>query len=107
MLGAVTADRDDSYHVQVPTAELRRLAGALDVVHRRADLNYRYRRMVDDSRGVLAAEHIRLTQARGLAKRLMVLAKAVGPELRERVGDSDRAALEDGLRQADELVFDR
>ncbi|GDY28611.1 hypothetical protein [Gandjariella thermophila] len=103
----MAAKAEDPYHVQVPTAELRRLALALDVVDRHADLNHRYRRMIADSRAVLSADHVRLTQARGLAKRLMVLAKAAGPALREDVPKPDRDALEAGLRQADELVFGR
>jgi hypothetical protein len=107
MLGAVAANAEDPYTVQVPTEELRRLAIAFDVVDRHAELNHRYRKLVEDSRDVLTAEQIRLTQARGLAKRLMVLTKAAGPELRGQVTDPERDALDDGLRQADELVFGR
>ena len=105
-VGIVAASVDeDPYHVQVSTEGLRPLAGALDVVDRHADLNRRYRALLGDSRAVLRSERIRLTQARGVAKRLMVLVKAAGPELREVLADRERDALEDGLRQADELVY--
>src|SRR3979409_1015692 len=59
------------YHVQVPTDVLGRLAGALDVVDQYAELNHRYRKLIRDSREVLGAERIRLTQARGVAQRLL------------------------------------
>ena len=96
---------EDPYHVQVPTDELCRLAGALDVVDEHAALNYRYRKLIRDSREVLGAERIRLTQARGVAKRLMVLVKAAGPELPAGLGQRQRDVLQNGLAQADELVY--
>lgn len=83
------------------------MAGALDVLDRHAELNHRYRKLLHESREVLAAERIRLTQARGVAKRLMVLARAARPELPEDLGPGQRAALQDGLSQADELVYRR
>ncbi len=100
MVGSV----EDPYRVQVPTADLRRLVNALDVVDEHAELNHRYRKLITDSRQMLAAEQVRLTQARGLAKRLMVLVKAAGPQLRDGL-DADRLdQLAAGLTQADELV---
>ncbi|MEV0085582.1 hypothetical protein [Saccharopolyspora sp. NPDC050642] len=95
----------DPYFVLVSTAELADLASALDVVDDRAELNHRYRKLIADSRQVLAAEEIRLTQARGLAKRLMVLVKAAGPDFRDGLPETARAALDAGLAQADALVF--
>lgn len=90
---------------QVPTSELSRLAAALDVVDARAELNHRYRRLITDSREALAAPRVRLTQARGLAKKLMVLVKAAGPEFRDGLPAAEQVAVRDGLAQADELVY--
>ncbi|WP_243790162.1 hypothetical protein [Saccharopolyspora gloriosae] len=90
---------------QVPTAELARLAAALDVVDARAELNHRYRRLITDSRAALATPQVRLTQARGIAKKLMVLVKAAGPEFRDGLPPAEQAALRDGLAQADELIY--
>ena len=84
---------------------LGRLAGALDVVDQYAELNHRYRKLIRDSREVLGAEGIRLTQPRGMAKRLMVLVKAAGPQLPAGSGRRQRDVLQDGLEQADELVY--
>lgn len=95
----------DPYQVQVATTRLSRLAGALDVVDAHADLNHRYRRLITDSRQSLAAEEIRLTQARGIAKKLMVLVKAAGTGFADGLDAADRKALEAGLAQADELVY--
>lgn len=86
------------------TAELARLAAALEVVDSRAELNHRYRKLITDSRAVLARPRIRLTQARGIGKKLMVLVKAAGPDFRAELPDSERAAVDEGLEQADELV---
>ncbi|MFR9731365.1 hypothetical protein ACL03H_19230 [Saccharopolyspora sp. MS10] len=90
---------------QVPTAELSRLATALDVLDERAALNHRYRRLITDSRAALATPRIRATQARGIAKKLMVLARAAGPGFPDDLPEPERAALRSGLAQADELVF--
>ncbi|MCI2417071.1 hypothetical protein MOQ72_06515 [Saccharopolyspora sp. K220] len=95
----------DPYSVLVSTAELADLASALDVVDGHGDLNDRYRKLIADSRRTLAADEIRLTQARGLAKRLMVLVKAAGPNFREALPDEARAELDRGLAQANELVL--
>ncbi|PKW12955.1 hypothetical protein [Saccharopolyspora spinosa] len=95
----------DPYFVLVSTAELADLASALDVIDGHAELNHRYRKLIADSRQVLAADEIRLTQARGLAKRLMVLVKAAGPGFRDGLPEVARTALDVGLAQADALVF--
>lgn len=95
----------DPYFVPVATAELTRLSSALDVLDQHAQLNHRYRKLITDSREILAAERIRLTQARGIAKKLMVLVKAAGPDFRTILNASDREALEAGLTQADELIY--
>ncbi|QUH05235.1 hypothetical protein HUO13_34650 [Saccharopolyspora erythraea] len=94
----------DPYFVLVETSELRGLVGALDVVDERAELNHRYRKLIADSRRVLEGPQVRLTQARGIAKRLMVLVKAAGPGFADGLDERERAALEDGLAQADSLV---
>lgn len=103
--GVGSATVQDPYQVQVATTRLSRLAGALDVVDAHADLNHRYRRLITDSRQSLAAEEIRLTQARGIAKKLMVLVKAAGTGFADGLDAADREALEAGLAQADELVY--
>lgn len=95
----------DPYHVHVPTSELSRLAEALTVVDRHAELNHRYRKLIDDSRVLLAGEEVRLTQARGIAKKLMVLVRRAGEGFRESLAERERAALDAGLGQADDLVY--
>lgn len=95
---------EDPYHVRVPTADLSRLAEALTVVDEHAELNHRYRKLIHDSRQQLAADDVRLTQARGMAKKLMVLVRASGQDFREGLTAADRDVLDAGLAQADELV---
>ncbi|GAB2746157.1 hypothetical protein GCM10027174_20090 [Salinifilum aidingensis] len=95
----------DPREIQVATAELGELSAALDVVDERAVLNHRYRKLIHTSREELAAEHVRLSQARGIAKRLMVLARAGGEGFAESLPAEERRALDDGLAKADELVF--
>lgn len=95
----------DPYHVAVATSELARLSEAFDVVER-ADLNDRYRKLIHDARNLLAQEQIRLTQARGIAKKLMVLARRAGEDFRDGLDCSSATALEAGLAQADELVYE-
>lgn len=95
----------DPYFVRVATGDLAELADAFDVVDEHAELNHRYRKLIAESRQVLAGDEIRLTQARGLAKRLMVLVKAAGPGFREDLPEPARQALDVGLAQADALVF--
>ena len=56
-----------------------RLSEALDVVER-AEFNDRYRKLISDSRELLAQEQVRLTQARGIAKKLMVLSRRAGAD---------------------------
>lgn len=96
---------DDPYHVRMPTAELSRIAEALTVVDRHAELNHRYRALIHDSRKLLADEDVRLTQARGMAKKLMVLVRAAGTNFREDLAPQDNEVLGAGLAQADELVY--
>ena len=96
----------DPYFELVPTAELGRLAAAMQLVDSHADLGAR-RRLVDDSQRQLAGEQVRLTQARGIAKKLMVLVKACGDDLRGKLNETQRDTLDAGLTQADELVFHR
>lgn len=96
---------EDPYHARMPTAELSRLAGALTVVDRHAELNHRYRKLIHDSRQLLGGGDVRLTQARGMAKKLMVLVRAAGTDFRAGLGSHDRDALDAGLAQADELVY--
>lgn len=94
----------DPYQAGVDTRELARLARAMQIIDEQAELNHRYRKLVRESRQVLDTEQIRLTQARGVAKKLMVLAKAAGSSLTERLPRADRDALAAGLAEADELV---
>jgi hypothetical protein len=94
----------DPYYVPVATAELSRLASALDVVDKHAVLNHRYRKLIAESQQTLAGDEIRLTQARGLAKRLMVLVKAAGPSFRAGLEAEEGEAVNAGLAQAEELV---
>ncbi|MDA3624952.1 hypothetical protein OU415_05860 [Saccharopolyspora sp. WRP15-2] len=96
----------DPYFVQVNTAELADLGRAFDVIDRHAEINDRYRAMLAASQQVLAADEIRLTQARGLAKRLMVLVKAAGPGFRDSLPAEARTALDAGSAQASALVLD-
>lgn len=96
---------DQPYVEHVATAELDRLAAALRIVDQHAQLNHRYRKLVDESKQQLTAERVRLTQARGMAKKLMVLVKAAGDELRESLDAPERDTLDAGLAQADELVY--
>lgn len=96
----------DPYFQHVAMADLSRLAAAMQLVAHRADLGAR-QRLVDDSQHQLAAEQIRLTQARGIAKKLMVIVNACGDDLRGKLTDVEERTLDDGLSQATELVFDR
>src|SRR5690606_28841480 len=95
----------DPYQVRIRTSELTGLAAALDVVAEHAELNHRYHKLIDDSRRALAAEEVRLTQARGIAKRLMVLVKAAGPNFADTLPEQSRQALNDGLMRAHGLVL--
>lgn len=97
--------QQDPYQVRVPTDRLCPLERALDVVDRHAELNHRYRKLIHDSREMLAASDVRLTQARGMAKKLMVLVRAAGEGFRETLSPEQRAELEAGLTQADDLVY--
>ncbi len=96
----------DLYEEAVATSELARLANALDVVDRRAELNHRYRKLIHDSRALLAQQQVRLTQARGIAKKLMVLVRAAGSDFREQLDEQQARAIDDGLAQANELVYE-
>lgn len=89
----------------MPSAELSRLAVALDVVDARAEINHRYRRLITDSRTALEASRVRITQARGIAKKLMVLVKAAGPGFVDGLPEAERTAVRDGLAQADDLIY--
>lgn len=95
----------DPYSAQIATSDLAELDRALELLGEHADLNHRYRKMLDESRELLAQPQIRLTQARGLAKRLMVLIKAAGEDLPEQLPADTRAELDAGRRRADSLVF--
>lgn len=93
-------------HVEtMPTADLSRLAAAMRVLDQHAELNRRYRKLVDDSQQQLAADEVRLTQARGMAKKLMVLVKAAGEDMRGQLSTAERDALDAGMTQANELVY--
>jgi hypothetical protein len=91
-------------YAPVATVGLSHLAKALDVLSVHADLNHRYRKLMHDSRQVLGGEEIRRTQARGIAKKLLVLAKAAGPDFRAGLPATDRDLLDAGLAQANELI---
>ncbi len=95
---------NDPHEVRVATAELSRLANALAVVDQHAELNQRYRKLIRDSGQVLAGSDIRLTQARGIAKKLLVLVKAAGPDFRTTLAPAEVEVLDVGLSQADELI---
>ncbi|RKT85003.1 hypothetical protein SAMN05421805_108254 [Saccharopolyspora antimicrobica] len=96
----------DPYFVQVDTAELADLGRAFDVVDQHAELDHRYRKMLADSQRTLTAAEVRLTQARGLAKRLLVLIKAAGPDFPDALPAAARTALDAGSAQANALIFD-
>lgn len=96
----------DPYQVRVATTELAPLAGALDVVDAHAEINHRYRKLIHDSRAMLAAADVRLTQARGMGKKLMVLVRAAGEAFRDELEVADREALDAGLKQANDLVYE-
>lgn len=83
------------------------MAAALAVVDEHAEINHRYRKLLHDSQQLLASEEIRLTQARGIAKKLMVLVKAAGPGFRGELSVAEDTAVTAGLDQARELVYDR
>ena len=95
----------DPYFVQVNTADLADLTRALELLDAEAPLNDRYRKMLTESRDLLAAPQIRLTQARGLATRLMVLINAAGPDFPGTLGEDGVETLNAGKTQADDLVF--
>jgi len=95
----------DPYRVLVATSELGRLSGALDVVERAA-FNDRYRKLITDSREQLAQREIRLTQARGIAKKLMVLSRRAGADFHAGLDEPSTAQLRAGLDQANELVYE-
>lgn len=103
--GVSSASVQDPYHVQIATARLSRLTAALDVVDAHAELNHRYRRLITDSRTALSGEEVRLTQARGIAKKLMVLVKAAGVDFADQLPAAERRTLDAGLAQADQLVY--
>ncbi|QGK71567.1 hypothetical protein GIY23_20435 [Allosaccharopolyspora coralli] len=88
----------------VATADLDGLAGAFTVLDTHAELNHRYRKLIEDSYAQLAAERVRLTQARGMAKKVQVLVRAAGPEFRDTLGEPERTALDAGLTQAETLI---
>lgn len=88
----------------VATADLDALARTFAVLDSRAELNHRYRKLIEDSYAQLAAEHVRLTQARGMAKKVQVLVRAAGPEFRDTLDDADRSSLDAGLTQAQTLI---
>lgn len=94
----------DPYTTQVDTRRLEPLAEALRALDEHAELNHRYRKMLTETRELLTAPEIRLTQARGAAKRLVVLCRAAGPvdEFPAYAADALRA----GQEQADELIND-
>lgn len=96
----------DPYETMISTSGLGRMARALDVVDEHAELNHRYRRLIAESRQTLRSEQIRLTQARGVAKKLMVLVKAGGEQFRCVLEPTAQHTVDDGLAQADELVYD-
>ncbi|GAA2330160.1 hypothetical protein GCM10009854_01190 [Saccharopolyspora halophila] len=96
---------EDPYYVQIATSDLAELARALEILDEHADLNHRYRKMLDESRQMLSADEVRLTQARGLAKRLMVLLKAAGQEFPDALNGELRTALDAARDRADSLVF--
>lgn len=100
-LGAVS----DPYSTIIATSDLEPLAAAMKVVDEHAEFNHRYRRMLGDSRQLLAAEEIRLTQARGLAKKLLVLVRAAGAQMRAELDTGESEAIDSGLARANELIY--
>jgi hypothetical protein len=94
----------DPYFTQVSTTGLSSLAAALGVLDAHSDLNRRYRKLIEDSRRLLRETEIRQTQVRGIAKKLLVLAKAVGPEFRTSLSIVDRDHLDAGVDLASELL---
>lgn len=88
----------------IATSGLVPLSSALRVLEARAELNHRYRRLIDESLATLSAGHIRRTQARGVAKKVVVLARTAGPGLRSTLAVAERDALDAGVAQAEELI---
>lgn len=97
---------EQPYVDHVPTAELGRLAAALHVVEEHAELNHRYNKLISESQRQLAGQRVRLTQARGIAKKLMVLVRAGGDELRGKLSTTEGETLDAGMAEANELVYD-
>jgi len=98
---------DQRYLELVPTSELSRISTAMELMDRHVDLGPRYHKLITESRQQLTGTEVRLTQARGIAKKLMVLAKASGDDLRNRLSDTENSTLDAALEQADELVYQR
>lgn len=96
----------DPEQAHLATARLAELAGALDVIDEHAELNHRYRKLIDISRQALGNEYVRLSQARGIAKRIMVLVRASGAGFAESLPEAERTRLDAGLTRANVLVFD-
>lgn len=94
----------DPYTTLVDTSRLEPLAAALRALDEHAELNHRYRKMLTETRELLRTPEIRLTQARGAAKRLVVLCRAAGAvdEFPGHAADAVRA----GQEQADSLIND-
>ncbi|MDV6014671.1 hypothetical protein F8178_19615 [Haloechinothrix sp. LS1_15] len=82
------------------------MAQLLRLLDEHAELNHRYRKLITESLRTLEAERIRLTQARGIAKRLIVLVRAAGPELRSRLNEQESQVVDRGLAQANELTYE-
>jgi|GEM_PF-3333424 len=89
----------------VPTSGLSRLSAAMNLMDHHVDLGPRYHKLITESQQQLADTEVRLSQARGIAKKLMVLAKASGDDLRSNLTASEADTLDAGLAQADELVY--
>lgn len=88
----------------IATSGLSDLAQALRIVDSGAELGHRYRKLLDDARRVLDNTEIRVTQARGIAKKLLVLTKAAGPDFLAGLTAPERERLDAGLAQAHDLI---
>ncbi|SNR55705.1 hypothetical protein SAMN06265360_1109 [Haloechinothrix alba] len=89
----------------IPTEQLTAVSGALDLLDRHAELNHRYRKLITESQRELATDRVRLTLARGIAKRLIVLIRAAGPQLRAELDEREQRVLDEALAHAEELAY--
>lgn len=77
----------------------------MQILDAHADINHRYRKLIHESLRDLDKQHVRLTLARGIAKRLIVLSRAAGAAVREQLTAGEAETLDTALAKADRLVY--